>query len=88
MQSDYFTLSRGPLLFELAIEPLSVALRSSHLFHGVHWEGVEHCVSLYPPFTLCDKPHICNLHDTFNFGTFWLFFRLQTQFSQKQMFSN
>lgn len=54
-RSEYFPLSRGtrqgcplsPLLFAVAIEPLSIALRSSPLFQGVHREGVEHRVSLY-----------------------------------------
>lgn len=54
-QSRYFALSRGtrqgcpisPLLFALAIEPLSIALRSSPLIKGIRRAGVEHRVSLY-----------------------------------------
>ncbi|CAI5656797.1 unnamed protein product [Oreochromis niloticus] len=55
VNSEYFTLSRGtrqgcplsPLLFTLAIEPLSVALRTSPLFQGVIRGGTEYRVALY-----------------------------------------
>ena len=54
-RSDYFKLSRGsrqgcplsPLLFALAIEPLSITLRSSTLFQGILRGGIEYRVSLY-----------------------------------------
>lgn len=54
-RSSYFTLSRGtrqgcplsPLLFALAIEPLSIALKSLSLFHGVSRFDIELKLSLY-----------------------------------------
>lgn len=53
--SKPFTLERGtrqgcplsPLLFDLAIEPLAVALRSCKEFSGIRRMGTEHKVSLY-----------------------------------------
>ncbi len=55
MVSQYFSLSRGtrqgcplsPLLFILAIEPLSSVLRSSQSISGIKRRGVEYKVSLY-----------------------------------------
>uniref|UniRef100_A0A671TSK6 Reverse transcriptase domain-containing protein n=1 Tax=Sparus aurata TaxID=8175 RepID=A0A671TSK6_SPAAU len=54
-RSEYFPLSRGtrqgcpmsPLLFAIAIEPLSIALKSSSCFTGIFRAGLEHRVSLY-----------------------------------------
>lgn len=54
-RSTYFPLSRGtrqgcpmsPLLFALAIEPLSIALKSSSAFSGIRREGTEYKVALY-----------------------------------------
>ena len=53
--SQPFALTRGtrqgcplsPLLFALAIEPLSIALKSSTLFSGINRGGTEHKVALY-----------------------------------------
>ena len=54
-QSKFFPLQRGcrqgcplsPLLFAIAIEPLSIVLRNSPAFAGIYRDGVEHRVSLY-----------------------------------------
>ncbi len=37
----------SPLLFAIAIEPLSIALKTSKLMQGILREGLEHRVSLY-----------------------------------------
>ncbi|CAJ1062856.1 LINE-1 reverse transcriptase -like protein [Xyrichtys novacula] len=55
MNSQMFTLSRGcrqgcpasPLLFALAIEPLSIALKSAPFYQGIRRWGLEYKVSLY-----------------------------------------
>ena len=53
--SKFFSLSRGnrqgcplsPLLFALAIEPLSIMLNTSQRFKGIYRKQSEHRVSLY-----------------------------------------
>lgn len=81
--SDYFSLGRGtrqgcplsPLLFIIAIEPLSVALRASSSFTGFFQNGTEHKLSLYVDDLL---PYVCNpstsvptvLHILNNFSSF------------------
>ena len=55
LNSEYFNLHRGthqgcplsPLLFALAIEPLSIALKTSLNISGILRWGIEHKVSLY-----------------------------------------
>ncbi len=55
VNSEYFTLSRGtrqgcplsPLLFAIAIEPLSIMLRTLPLFQGIIRKGIEHKLALY-----------------------------------------
>ncbi|KAI2645988.1 LINE-1 retrotransposable element ORF2 protein [Labeo rohita] len=55
VNSEYFTLSRGtrqgcplsPLLFAIAIEPLSIMLRTLPVFQGIIRKGIEYKLSLY-----------------------------------------
>ncbi len=55
VNSEYFTLSRGtrqgcplsPLLFAVAIEPLSIMLRTVPVFQGIIRKGIEHKLALY-----------------------------------------
>ncbi len=55
VNSEYFTLSRGtrqgcplsPLLFAIAIEPLSIMLRTLPVFQGIIRKGIKHKLALY-----------------------------------------
>jgi len=82
-RSAYFPLTRGtrqgcplsPLLFAVAMEPLSIHLRTSHLFSGVMRGESEYRVSLYADDLLLylsdpvsATPHILSILR--NFGTF------------------
>ena len=82
-QSQYFTLSRAtrqgcpisPLLFALAIEPLSISLKSLPSISGTFRGGEEHRLSLYADDLLLfvsdpilSVPHI--LHALLRFGKF------------------
>lgn len=83
MRSQYFALSRGarqgcpasPLLFALAIEPISIFLKASPHIQGIHRWGTEHRLSLYADDMLlyvsdpvsCVPTIIESLH---RFGTF------------------
>ena len=82
-RSQYFQLSRGthqgcpisPLLFALAIEPLSIALKSLPTLSGIHRGGEEHRVSLYADDLLMyvsdpvsSAPHV--IHALRTFGAF------------------
>lgn len=79
-RSKPFPLFRGtrqgcplsPLLFALAIEPLSAALKLAEGFQGLKRGGIEHRVSLYADDLLlyvCDPltsiPHILSILNTF-----------------------
>uniref|UniRef100_A0A669BRS1 Reverse transcriptase domain-containing protein n=1 Tax=Oreochromis niloticus TaxID=8128 RepID=A0A669BRS1_ORENI len=81
VRSDYFPLCRGtrqgcplsPLLFALAVEPLSVALKSLSSFHGIIRAGVELKVSLYADDLLlyvadpiCSLPPILSVLEKFS----------------------
>ena len=59
IQSRFFPLQRGcrqgcplsPLLFAIAIEPLSIVLRSTPVFNGIYRNGIEHGLSPCMPMT-------------------------------------
>lgn len=80
-RSKYFTLSRGtrqgcplsPLLFAIAIEPLSITLRTSPLMQGIRRGDVEHRISLYADDLLlyvgnpmANIPNIISILDNFS----------------------
>lgn len=80
-RSDLFPLFRGtrqgcplsPLLFALAIEPLSIALKSEKAFKGIRRHSTEHKVSLYADDLLLyvndplsSLPPILSLLDSFS----------------------
>ena len=82
-RSEYFNLFRGtrqgcplsPLLFAIAIEPLSIAVRRSTSFLGITRRGVEHRLALYADDLLLyitdplsQLPNILSLLQ--NFGSF------------------
>lgn len=65
----------SPLLFAIAIELLSIALRSSPLFTGIYRNGTEHRVSLYGDDLLLyvSNPTVCTdkiLDILHTFGSF------------------
>ena len=79
--SKYFQIGHGtrqgcplsPLLFALAIEPLSLTLSQTSLIKGVMREGQEQKVSLYADDLLLyisdpaqSLPHVLNILDTFH----------------------
>uniref|UniRef100_A0A3B5PRH3 Reverse transcriptase domain-containing protein n=1 Tax=Xiphophorus maculatus TaxID=8083 RepID=A0A3B5PRH3_XIPMA len=82
--SDYFSLGRGtrqgcplsPLLFIIAIEPLSIALRASPSFRGIFRNGTEYKLSLYaddlllyvsnPAISVPTVLHILNYFSSFS----------------------
>ena len=79
-QPQYFTLSRathqgypiGPLLFALAIEPFSIALKSLSSISGIFRVGEEHGLSLYADdllFSVSDPTLMARFHCRVRCGT-------------------
>ncbi len=83
IRSTFFPLTRGtrqgcpmsPLLFAIAIEPLSIALKANRSISGIRRGGAEHKVSLYADdlllYVSSPKTAISHIVDTLKiFGTF------------------
>ena len=91
-RSQYFQLPRGtrqgcpisPLLFALAIEPLSITLKSLALLSGIHREGEEHRVSLYADDLLCMHQTLFQVPPMWS--VLWCFFRVKLNSSKNECY--
>lgn len=96
LQSRYFELFRGtrqgcplsPLLFALAIEPLSIMLKATPSIHGIRRWGLEHKVSLYADDLLLyvSDPVACSPHIVDLLSKFGTFSGYRLNFSKSECF--
>lgn len=96
MKSQYFTLGRGtrqgspfsPLLFAMAIEPLSIALKSASFSYGIIRCGSEHTLSLYADdLLLFISDPISTIPQTIELlDRFWTFSGYKLNFSNSECF--